>query len=807
MDRILAVNTNSTTAIQFTPQYPLPFNFSISLKLLPSSESTTAATFSPQKLVFQNGFSTTPFEYSNRNITIHGIEPGYLSFSFELVNENTGGGDIPNEYKADYTAAKERLSSPLTLHVINVQSRLIDSLLLSGTILFGFSIGCSFPFTTLQTIFKKDRAKGIAAATLSQFIVVPATTFLLVKAFNLSPEMALGAVVLAASPGGNIAPVFTYFMGGDMALSVSIGIVATSLATVFIPLILYLVSLLYPAVAPFIPWLLLSLTLLGLLVPVFIGMLVLHYKPTWAYYISRSAAFWGAFVVVCSVVIGILTWKEMFLSNWEVYVTAIIVGVVSIGTGTGFSYLFRLTPFQLRAVLMQTTLLNSPLALSILQLAFSRSCAPLIQLFPLFYSLWMLVMAIVVALVCCFAFPVIPDKDLVLRSESEAGGNTNSAGNGGSVLPFHRTRGNSFTAGLIEATQNMIPMVSKDQFVMTHSMDRKVQNALKTSAESSDALNAGSYGNSNFANEKILGASYASSAMGPTPPNAYVTPMSMTPVGGNFSSLLGQIAFEDDVIDKKKQSLEVGNTSGVGIPKGKETAFGLGRKTSHSTIGGESGFETPGSIFEHGQSSGVAKLFAISDWIPTSWSWGQYSTNSTSNNVAVESTEKSITDHALDNTATTSINNEPSSPPDTLVPSSPASLIPTERNRQPSNRSEFSTTSTSTLRQEFSIVDAVVGDDDDEDGDSNEDVHYSLSRPSSIRTSGERRRVKFAEDVVPPVPPIPQAIKQQQKKRKEGQNGKETIERHHSSDDESFEMAREFQQEVPHIVITQASNL
>ncbi|KAJ1557383.1 hypothetical protein HK096_007587, partial [Nowakowskiella sp. JEL0078] len=427
-------------------------------------------------------------------------------------------------------------------------------------------------------------------------------------------------------------------MGGDMALSVSIGILSTCLANLFIPIILSLCALLYPQIWSQIPWLAMGFTLLGLLLPIFLGMLTLHFKPIWGYYISRSATFWGAFVVLCSVVIGILSWREMFLSNWEVYVTAIIVGVVSLTGGTVLSLTFRLSPFELRAVIMQTSLQNTPLALSIIQLAFPNSCAPLVQLFPLFYTLWMMFMAIVVCVVCFYLFPVINEPEIALNPET-----------------FQRTRGNSFTSiHALEATEMNMVTIGTSKLRVDTSVDRATQNALKKSAENSDALNIGSLGSHILSIE--------------TPPALYATPLT-TPVSsfGNFGSVLLQKSIEDDRDSQIYQ-----------IKKGK--------------------FPKSMPSVESFPRAEPLKPTSIMDWFPTiPWSW------STSTDPATNS-----------------------SLPSGSVQISPEVPVVTLDSEVVLN--------TETLASEFTIVDAVEDEEEDESV-----VHFST----------HRRRVKFVDEVKP----------------------------------------------------------
>ena len=62
------------------------------------------------------------------------------------------------------------------------------------------------------------RPYGIAIGMLSQFIVLPAATFGLAHALQLSTFAALGMLVMGCCPGGSTSNMFSYWSGGDVAL-------------------------------------------------------------------------------------------------------------------------------------------------------------------------------------------------------------------------------------------------------------------------------------------------------------------------------------------------------------------------------------------------------------------------------------------------------------------------------------------------------------------------------------------------------------------------------------------------------------
>jgi len=78
--------------------------------------------------------------------------------------------------------------------------------------------------------------KGPAIGLLAQFLLLPALTFLLVHVLPVTPSMALGMILVASCPGGNLSNLMTYLAGGNTALSVSMTAVSTVAAIFMTPL-------------------------------------------------------------------------------------------------------------------------------------------------------------------------------------------------------------------------------------------------------------------------------------------------------------------------------------------------------------------------------------------------------------------------------------------------------------------------------------------------------------------------------------------------------------------------------------------
>lgn len=82
--------------------------------------------------------------------------------------------------------------------------------------------------------------KGVSIGLLNLILLSPLLGFAVAKALDLSPELAVGLVLLAAAPGGTTANLLTHLARGDVALSVTMTAVSSAAAVVTTPLFLAL---------------------------------------------------------------------------------------------------------------------------------------------------------------------------------------------------------------------------------------------------------------------------------------------------------------------------------------------------------------------------------------------------------------------------------------------------------------------------------------------------------------------------------------------------------------------------------------
>lgn len=109
---------------------------------------------------------------------------------------------------------------------------------LLGVVMFG--MGMSLKTDDFKVVF--TRPKDVLTGCAAQFIIMPGTAWLLTKALNLPPDLAVGVILVGCCPGGTASNVITFLAGGDLALSVGMTTVSTIIAPILTPALTWLLA-------------------------------------------------------------------------------------------------------------------------------------------------------------------------------------------------------------------------------------------------------------------------------------------------------------------------------------------------------------------------------------------------------------------------------------------------------------------------------------------------------------------------------------------------------------------------------------
>ncbi len=126
------------------------------------------------------------------------------------------------------------MESDLTIH-FSPQGLLLLNLCLSFIM---FSVALHLKWQNLVYVFKNPKA--VLAGVVSQYLFLPGLTGLLIIIFQPSRDVAMGMILLAACPGGNVSNFFALIGRGNIELSVTLTTLS-SLASAFTTPLLFVV--------------------------------------------------------------------------------------------------------------------------------------------------------------------------------------------------------------------------------------------------------------------------------------------------------------------------------------------------------------------------------------------------------------------------------------------------------------------------------------------------------------------------------------------------------------------------------------
>ena len=233
-------------------------------------------------------------------------------------------------------------------------------------IMFGVALGITID--DFKRLFKNP--KIVFVGVFSQFILLPAATFLAIILIEPHPSFALGMMMIAACPGGNVSNFFSKMAGGNAALSVSLTAFATLICIFMTPFNLQFWGSLYEPTNIILEQVsldwkdLLKLVSLILGIPLFFGMLIKHYHSEMATKIEKVLKPLSMLVFVALIFVA-------FSQNLDVFVNYIHHVIFLVIFHNIFAYIigfytaksFGLNKQDTKTISMETGIQNGGLGL------------------------------------------------------------------------------------------------------------------------------------------------------------------------------------------------------------------------------------------------------------------------------------------------------------------------------------------------------------------------------------------------------------------------------------------------------------
>ncbi len=215
--------------------------------------------------------------------------------------------------------------------------------------------------------------KAPAIGLMAQFLLLPALTFALtmvLPASMITPSMALGMILVAACPGGNLSNIITYLAKGNTAISISMTAISSIAAIFMTPFNLSLWGNLNPRTATIMQRVSLSpadvfftiFIILG--VPLVIGTTTSHFFPNLVEKVRKPFKIFSLTFFILLVAGALISAWDVFLQVLGLVVFVVFLhNIVALFTGYGSAKLFRLSSRDSRAVCIEVGIQNSALGL------------------------------------------------------------------------------------------------------------------------------------------------------------------------------------------------------------------------------------------------------------------------------------------------------------------------------------------------------------------------------------------------------------------------------------------------------------
>ena len=249
--------------------------------------------------------------------------------------------------------------------IFNEDSQVILNITLAA---FMFVVALGITTEDFKTLARNP--KLILVGILSQFVLLPLITYLMVIIIKPQASIALGMMLVAACPGGNISNFLSHLAKGNSALSVSLTAFATAMAIVMTPFNFQLYGSLYEPTANILkavsidPFKLFKLIIIILGIPLVLGMSVRARNMKLAQRISRILKPVSVLAFVLIIVVA-------FANNFDVFMTYIhrVIGIgighnlIALALGFLVATVFKLSFNNRKTLAIETGTQNSGLGI------------------------------------------------------------------------------------------------------------------------------------------------------------------------------------------------------------------------------------------------------------------------------------------------------------------------------------------------------------------------------------------------------------------------------------------------------------
>ena len=242
----------------------------------------------------------------------------------------------------------------------------LPTLLFIALALVMFGLGLSLTVGDFQRLMHHPRA--VVLALVLQVLVLPAACYALIVLLGVAPLYAVGLMLLAASPGGVSANLFSHLFGGNVAMNISLTAINTVLSIVSLPVITNWAINTFAHTGQVVPLQFGKVVevIIIVLVPVVLGMAVHRRAPAFSARMEKPMKIFSAVVLAAFALIAIAKeWTALVESFAVIGPAVLLFNAISLASGYYLSRAAGLDKSMATAISFEIGIHNSTLAIFI----------------------------------------------------------------------------------------------------------------------------------------------------------------------------------------------------------------------------------------------------------------------------------------------------------------------------------------------------------------------------------------------------------------------------------------------------------
>ena len=253
-----------------------------------------------------------------------------------------------------------------------------------------FLMGMTLELTDFKKILKKPSL--FFFVTFLQFTIMPVAALVLVKTFNIPPELSLGVIILGCCPGGTASNLITYLCNGNVALSIVCTFFSTIVSVFLTPILIFLLSNKNIDINVIS---LIKSSFFIVFLPVFFGLIFKIFVPVHKFLklLPKISEFFIAFII------GIIFSLNLNLLNqlsYSLFFCIVLHNLIGLSMGFLIGGFLGLSLREKKTISIEVGMQNSGLGMALSILHFSK----IVALPSAIFSLWHNISA--VGLVYCW---------------------------------------------------------------------------------------------------------------------------------------------------------------------------------------------------------------------------------------------------------------------------------------------------------------------------------------------------------------------------------------------------------------------